>query len=333
VAAGAGLLDTASSSTCGVSYAHDWFNGGNQGYGSERSLRSLRELRELGVTRISLTNFAFLESLTASRVFDMELRGGSERRADMLVDAQRARELGMEVMIKPHIWVRGGAWHGQLAPDDWDQFWDEYTVFMLDNARMAQQAQAAWFVVGTELVTAVAQRPDRMRDLIAQVRAVFDGQLVYAANWDECERVEIWDAVDAIGVQMYAPIATVNDTSPERLRTMAAEWLARYEAVAVTFGKPLVLTEVGFVNRPGTAIEPHVWPEHVEDVDTVAGEAAQAQAYAAIIEVFGQSGHVQAMYWWKWYTNPDTADEGDVGFSPRGRTAEDVLRRACAQSE
>lgn len=317
---------------CGVSYAHDWFEGGRQGYGTERSAQSLRELAELGVTAISLTNFGYMESLTSTEVFDMERRGGSERREAMRTDMERAHALNMVVMVKPHIWVSGGAWHGQLNPVDWDALYDSYGTFMLDNARLAQEGRAEYFVVGTELVSAVRARPDRMRALIAQVREVYDGQVVYAANWDEAESVQIWDAVDVIGVQMYAPLAAAPEASQAQMVEQARSWLQRYEALAVHHGKPLFLTEVGFVNRVGGAVDPHVWPEHVQAAADLAGDEEQARAVSAIIEVFGASPHVGRMFWWKWYTNPATRDEGVVGFALRGKPALGHLQTACTLS-
>lgn len=318
---------------CGVSYAHDWFEGGRQGYGTERSLQSLQELAQLGVTAISLTNFGYMESLTSTEVFDMERRGGSERREAMRTDMERAHALNMVVMVKPHIWVSGGAWHGQLNPADWDAFFDSYGAFMLDNARLAQDGGAEYFVVGTELVSAVRARPDRMRALIARVREVYDGQVVYAANWDEAESVEIWDAVDVIGVQMYAPLAQAFGASQAQMMEQAGVWLRRYEALAERHDRPLFLTEVGFVNRVGGAVEPHVWPEHVQAAADEAGDEEQARAVAAIIEVFGASSHVQRMFWWKWYTNPATRDEGAVGFALRGKPAFRHLHAACAPTD
>jgi hypothetical protein len=49
-----------------------------------------------------------------------------------------------------------------------------------------------------------------------------------------------------------------------------------------------------------------------------------------MVNTFGQSEHVEQIYWWKWFTNPATNEEGPVGFSPRGKPAEAVLRDACA---
>ena len=56
----------------------------------------------------------------------------------------------------------------------------------------------------------------------------------------------------------------------------------------------------------------------------------QEIGYRAILKTFGRSARVQAIYWWKWFTDPDTREEWPVGYSPRGKPAGQVLRRACA---
>ena len=61
---------------------------------------------------------------------------------------------------------------------------------------------------------------------------------------------------------------------------------------------------------------------------TVFSAEAQALAYCAILDTFGQAEEVAGMYWWKWFSDPDTDEEDALGFSPRGKLAEQILRRA-----
>jgi hypothetical protein len=106
--------------------------------------------------------------------------------------------------------------------------------------------------------------------------------------------------------------------------------LDRYEAIAVAVNRPLVITEVGFGNREGAAYRPWEWPEDLSlATPTLEGERQQALAYKAIINTFGQSERVNAMYWWRWFT--DTYFESFLlfTFSPRNKLAEQMLRSAC----
>jgi hypothetical protein len=314
---------------CGVCYAHNWQFDGARGYGSETSRESLRELWNSGIRSISLTNFAWMRTLQDPGVQFGDSPVGSERFDRMIADARFAHELGMTVVFKPHLWVHAGAWQGHAAPPDWPAWFASYGAYVVETARIAESVNADWFVVGTELVTASRGCPDCMRGLIAEVRTVYTGRLTYAANWDEAEHVTFWDALDAIGVQMYAPLVDEGVTDGAATLAGAARWLARYEALSVQWDRPLLLTEVGFINREGTATAPHLWPEHGAWQATEAGDAQQRHAYEAILQTFGASPRVWGIWWWKWFTDPETDEEGATGFSPRGRVAWQAIEEQC----
>ena len=94
---------------------------------------------------------------------------------------------------------------------------------------------------------------------------------------------------------------------------------------AALFGK---LNQVGYKAIEGTAMSPWGWPEHLPAGFTADDQGAQSDAYCAIIQTFGQAEAVAGIYWWKWFTDPDTDEEAANGFSPRGKQAEQVLRFA-----
>lgn len=315
---------------CGMSYAHTWEEGERVGYGSARSAKTLRQLHDLGVNAVSYTPFGWMRSQRSTRVQWSPDAG--ESFAGIRADAARAHALGMTVLHKPHLWVGRGAWRGALDPDPasggWDAWFDSYQAFALAQARLAAQIGAEWYCVGTELESSVKARPERWRALIAAVREVYPGKLTYCANWNDVEQVPFWDALDAIGVQMYAPLAGAPTTDEAVLEQGAAKWLRQYEALSKRVGKPLLITEVGFVNRPDAAVKPYEWSDGGRQ-PTAAGDAAQAAAYAAIERTFGQSPRVIGIFWWKWFTDPATREEAGVGFPPAGKPAEQILRAAC----
>lgn len=321
-----------SGQVCGVCYAHNWQDDGADGYGSETSVRSLREARAHGVSAVSLTSFGWMRSASSVEVISSDRMRASETMARMHAEAANARAQGATIMVKPHLWLGGGDWRGEIAPDPahggWDAWFASYRQFLLEHARFAEAVDAEWFVVGVELVTASRAHPERWRALIADVREVYSGSLTYAANWDEAEQVMFWDALDAVGVQMFAPLRAEGDALTT-LEAGAARWLARYEALAERVERPLILTEVGVMNREGGTVRPWEWPDRVRATRTAAGDAEQAAYFAAIGATFGQSQRVAAMYWWKWFTNPETREEGPIGFDPRGKPAADVLAALC----
>jgi hypothetical protein len=288
----------------------------------------------IGLDWISLTPFGYQSGLSSTdvRFHPLVPTGENDNRLARTIEA--AHERGLRVMMKPHIWIsNNNGWRGQIeldGEDGWDRWFETYETFILHYAELSETAGAEMLVIGVELVSSSTRFPDRWRALVARVREVYSGHLVYGANWDAVERITWWDAVDYIGVQMFAPLSESPEPSMELLRATAGEYLERYRAVSERFDRPIILTEVGFKSVDGGTVAPHVWPEHLPTHGTIADPLEQAMAYCAIIETFGQADFVTGMYWWKWFTDPDTNEEDDRGFSPRGKLAEAVLRAAYA---
>jgi hypothetical protein len=88
----------------------------------------------------------------------------------------------------------------------------------------------------------------------------------------------------------------------------------------------VLFTEVGYKSIHGTEVHPHTWPEELSAPTVDA--AAQARAYRLFLDGIRDRPFVAGVYFWKWFTDPDTDEEGPGGFSPRGKPAEAVLRAA-----
>jgi len=232
-------------------------------------------------------------------------------------------------MMKPHLWLSYSEWRGHIdpgSPEGWEDWFASYQSFILGYARLSQEIGADMFVVGVEFKSSTATHPEHWRRVIAAVREVYDGPVVYAANWDEAELITFWDALDFIGVQMFAPLSTEVSPARDELTESARAYLERYRAISERYDRPVILTEVGYKSISGTAISPYVWPEHLERDATEPNEQAQVDAYCAILETFGEADFVSGIYWWKWFTDPETDEEDETGFSPRGKLAEGLLR-------
>jgi hypothetical protein len=287
------------------------------------SQASLERLRKLGVDAISLTPFGFQWSASSDTIRINEHWGESD--AALAAAAKQAHALGMRVMLKPHIWIRGGTWIGdQQLPDEaaWTRWFASYQAFILHYAELAEREKMESLAVGTELKR--ASQHDRMRweMLIKAVRAAYRGRLTYAANWDEAEHVVFWDLVDEVGVQEYQP---PTDKRGATLADLRAGWrpiLARLDALAARTRKPIVLTEIGYRAMSDAALQPASWPESTPDAKF--DGAAQADCYRAAFESLRGRPWLRGIYVWKWFS--DSQDEsGPTDFSPAGKPAEKVL--------
>ena len=319
----------------GVCYAHAWRGAfGDAGYGSEASLATLRRLRTLGVNWISLTPFGYMGSTSSTAIRRFP---GGETDERITVETQRAHTLGIRVALKPHLWLRGGAWQGALTFEDeaaFDAWLAEYRAFVLSYADLAEREKIDLLVVGTELKSATARGEAKWRALISDVRARYRGPLTYAANWDEAEHVPFWDALDFVGVQAYEPIASHAAPPAEEL---AAGWTRvadRLAALSSRTHKKILLTVLGYRADADAAMAPATWPE--ASAKPTFDPACQAACYRAAFDALWGRPWLAGIYVWKWFS--DSRDEqGPTDFSPAGKPAEQVMgafyRRPFAASQ
>lgn len=327
----------------GVCLAHNWQNGGESGYGTSACGETLEHLDDVGVTHVSLTPFGWMNSAQSAQIggehtSKRSIPEGGETIERLAAAVAQARQRGMEVMLKPHLWIRGGAWRGEIDPgseEGWATWWESYEAFMLYYARAAQAHGIESLVVGVELVSAVRHGPDRFLSMIEAVREVYDGKLLYSANWDEEVPDRVWRALDVIGTQLYPPLTQVNEEEADvaALREALRPHLRRWHALGERVDRPVMLTEVGYKSAPGALARPFEWPEHLPGHSRKKDEVLQERAYQALMMEVRQFSRIEGMFIWKYFTDPVTDEEGSWGFSPRGKRAEQVLREAFASPE
>ncbi|WP_229728591.1 glycoside hydrolase family 113 [Hymenobacter glacieicola] len=255
--------------------------------------------------------------------------GESDR--GLTLTSQRARQRGIRTLLKPHLWLRGGSgtWPGDVKMNsevDWQRWFASYSVFMLHYARLAETSGMEALCIGTELQHSVGHEAE-WRALIAQVRAVYHGQLTYAANWNaEFEQVRFWDALDFIGIQAYFPLSATERPTKAALLKAWQEPLRRIAALQRKVKKPVVFTEIGYKTTPDAAIEPWSWPDRTA-VLTTPDETTQATCYAAMFETFWPRKWFQGLFVWKWYPGlqPAGSARRHLDFTPQHKPAERVM--------
>lgn len=273
------------------------------------------------------------------RVADTEIRyrpdagwwGESDRGVG--ATARMARKFGIRTLLKPHVWlnqVREGRWRGEIAmenEEDWTTWFTSYEAFIMHYAELAARSDIEALCIGTELHGTV-HREREWRELIAKIGAVYDGPLIYAANWhDEFEDVPFWDALDYIGIQAYFPLVDNHSPTVKELRAGWDRHMPSIEGVHQRYDKPILITEIGYHSATDAAIKPWEWDAdntspYYEDVQT------QVNAYEAFFATFWDKPWFAGAYIWKWF--PDHTFTGgiyDEEFTPQNKPAEDVMRR------
>jgi hypothetical protein len=246
----------------------------------------------------------------------------SEHDQGMIEGARRARSRGFRVLWKPHLWV-SGSWPGDIemaSQADWDAWFRAYRLYVLHNAVLAEWADAEMFSVGVELGKTLGQEAS-WRHLITSVRRIFRRPVTYSGNWwGDYDRIPFADLLDAVGVDAYFPLAARQDATDLQLSAGAREAVAKLAAAAARFGKPILLTEVGFSARKGAWVEPH--KEGPPGDRSVFSEDDQRRAYAALLGALGKADWLTGMFVWKAFSTANTTTDDDPDFRFVGRPAE-----------
>ncbi len=106
---------------------------------------------------------------------------------------------------------------------------------------------------------------ERWRKLIKEVRGIYKGQVTYAANFDNYHEVAFWEDLDFIGINAYFALRDPNETitDPQKMKqTLEEGWLSVFEQINSFRAenkledKPMIFTELGYINRKKVTIEP-----------------------------------------------------------------------------
>jgi len=265
-------------------------------------------LKALGYNSISLIPFA---GLRGDEVVPFDRHPAGETDLSMKLAAVRAHALGMQVMLKPHVWPRGGD-PTKFEPRSWETWFANYEQYLVHAAQLARDINAEWLCIGTELSRSES-RPE-WRRLIKVVRAIYPGRITYAANFDAFERTPFWRELDAIGVDAYFPLATAMDATDAQLLAGARDAVARMQRVAKANGRNVILTELGYPSTPGAWIDP--WTEHRDREPDV---TAQSRSFTAMMTAMREAPFISGYFIWKYESDP--AFEDAKGYLPKALTA------------
>ncbi|MCH7548531.1 MAG: hypothetical protein IH969_03170 [Candidatus Krumholzibacteriota bacterium] len=239
--------------------------------------------------------------------------------------ARTAHDLDMIVMLKPHVWLTG-SWPGAIemkSEADWNLFFEYYYKWIRHYALLASMHDIDILCIGTELSAATTGHEAGWEEIIEKLRVIYDGKLTYAANWgSEFETVSFWPSLDFIGVNCYYPLSGESEPSDEQLEEGVSRALSGIEAVAQRYGKPALITEVGFASAPAPWTAPHERRRGV-----VVDESAQARCYERFFRGLVGRSDIVGVYWWKWPSFLGYGGPRHAGFTPNGKQAESVVRR------
>ena len=209
----------------------------------------LDRIAATGATAVSLQAIYRMERHDSSEVVRHPTSSPTD--AALLRTFRQAKTRGLRVMFFPTINLRAEAdiekwWRGNIRPNDWDTWWKNYTVFNVHLAELASEGDVEWYSVGTEMASTQAF-PERWCALVAAVRTVFPGKIVYSVNFDSHDSFTFGSCLDVIGINTYDPIAKF-DEYPSAVQIRDEWWwiVNKARTLQARFHRPVMITEVGY---------------------------------------------------------------------------------------
>ncbi len=226
---------------------------------------------------------------------------------------------GLLVALKPTVNCKNGTWRAHINFFDkdvpcepkWGNWFRSYTEFQLHFAKLAKETGCEMFIAGCEMVQ-TDRRSEEWRELIAQIRTVYDGPVTYNADKYQEDNVTWWDCVDYICSSGYYPI---DDWDRQ---------LDRIEAVVEKFKKPFFFAECGCMSTHGAGKVPNDW--------TVRGEIdlqEQADWYQTMFEACRKRSFVQGfcLWDWAWKQYPLCKADANWGYDIYGKPAQQIVKK------
>jgi len=308
----------------GFNFAHEGYRIYN-GYISRKAEEAIESTRQHGSNAIAIIPYTGTRSTQQPQPFRFSSRAGSENDESLIFSTHYAHKRGMKVMLKPQIWV-SGAWPGDIrmqSQEDWDLFFQYYRKWIMHYALMASLHDIEIFCAGVELVHATLEQPDQWRDLLEDMRKIYPGKVVYAANWGrEFEQLSFWDELDYIGIDCYYPLSDDEKASRAELKHNFEAITHKLIAKSQKYDKPLIFTEIGFRSIEAPWQQPHAHPD-----GKAPNHEHQAMCYDVVSEVLKDQSWYQGVFWWKWPSYLEYSANNPTAFTPYGKPASEIVKK------
>lgn len=299
------------------------------GYGSIKSKSMHDYLKKIGYDSVQLNTFGYMED---RRSTDIYYEHDPTLSNELLIkEIQNLKKTGIKVVLKPHIWIGGLS----FDPDNWrnkidfenkndlEKWFENYSEFIMEQAKLAEELNIELFVIGTELVE-LAKYKSHWEKLISDIRSVYSGKLTYAAEGRKAKNVPFWNNLDYIGIDAYFPISNKENPSLDELTEGWERYDSELKKLSDNFNKKIIFTEIGYKSVEGTAIKPWQWVDN----DSVMSEDEQARCYKAMFEFIKNKKYMAGIFVWKYFSDMDSHEErGNIkkGFTPYKKEAEKIV--------
>lgn len=301
-------------------------------YSSDQYKQSLQNLKKDGANYVNLVIPVY-----QSNIYSTDIQAGSNTPTDqsLIAGIQYAHSIGLHVMLSLYLNPYDGTWRALINPSDRSAWYQNYGTMLVKYATIAQQQGVEQFCLGAELTSMAsaninADNTERWQKMIAQVRAVYNGKLVYDANrdlngsntqYDGANSIQFWNNLDYIGISAYYPLAGDNSVA-----NLLSQWQVPaqqdVQPLSQKWGKPVLFTEVGYRSVTNAHNAPwDSWTQGSYD------SQEQVNDYTALFQFWNQQPEMQGVFLWWWSPNPNYGGSGNTDYTPQNKPAEQVLQQ------
>ncbi|MCY0864838.1 MAG: hypothetical protein OWQ57_07805 [Sulfobacillus sp.] len=292
--------------------------------------QSLKEMRRDGINWLSIQVAWFQRTNQSVNLFPSPQKTPTDASVSHLI--RLAHQMGFRVFLDPFVnSLQGNGWQANFDPRSVPAWFRSFDHYLHHYAVLAQQDHVDLFAIGDEMdsLDAVpAYRPYWLQ-AIHTVRQAYRGPITYGADFVHYQSVTFWPALDQVGLDAYFPLSQAPNPSLASLKTAwnhIADQIQTWRVTDHLENKPFVITELGYCSETGAAANPGAWYPNLP-VDL----GIQVKLYQATLATIARRPWNRGIFWF-WWANPSNPDwQGgprDNGYTPRGKPAEGVLRRA-----
>lgn len=292
----------------------------------EAAQEHIDEVLLVNANHAAIMPFGFIRDINSPEIIhNTDRQWFGETKAGAKQYIEQLHKNGVQVMVKPQIWISNGVFTGTLtmkSEEKWEALEKSYDDFILTYAELAEETNAELLCIGTELEQFVKHRPEYWKRVIQKIRKIYNGKLTYAANWDEYPRTTFWEDLDYIGIDAYFPLSEEKTPTVAQLKKGWQSWKKKIFELALEKDKRVIFTEFGYRSMDFTAKKPWLVDRNDQNVNL----EAQVNAKKAIYSEFWNEEWFAGGYVWKWFIDHDRAGgTEDNRFTPQNKPAQKVI--------
>lgn len=293
----------------------------------------IKPLTNIHANYASVMPFGFIRDISHPEIqYNSKRQWFGETKIGVKQYIHALKKEGIQVMMKPQIWVWRGEFTGEIkmkTDEDWKVLENSYTKFIMGYAQVAQETNVEIFCIGTELESFIDERPNYWKHLISEIRTIYKGKLTYAANWNEYNRTPFWSNLDYIGIDGYFPVSDLKTPTLQDCKLGLERWKIEMKSYYDKLRKPILFTEFGYRSVDFTGKEP--WRSDREL--NVVNLEAQKNTTQAFLETFWNEDWVAGGFIWKWFHNYEHAGGKDnFMFTPQNKPAETIIKEIYSRN-